>query len=173
MSSEFILILGGARSGKSTFAQTLASDLGEQVLFVATAEPLDEDMTERINDHKRLRPKHWRTLEVSHNVAQELPEHLPNVEVVLLDCITLLVSNLVVSGNGENVLKEIEELVQCLDGWGSTFIAISNEVGLGIVPGDKLSRDYRDLLGKVNQLLAKHASQVYVMAAGIPVKVKG
>ncbi len=173
MSSEFILILGGARSGKSTFAQNLAGDLGEQALFVATAEPLDDDMAERINEHKRLRPRHWRTLEVSRDVARELPKQLPDVEVVLLDCITLLVSNLVISGNGDRVIEEIEELVRCLDGWEGTFIVISNEVGLGLVPGDKLSRDYRDLLGKANQLLAEHASRVYFLAAGIPVKIKG
>lgn len=173
MSSELVLILGGARSGKSAFAQNLASDLGGRVLFVATAEPLDEEMTERINDHKRLRPEHWDTLEVTHNVAQELPAHLPNVEVVLLDCITLLVSNLVVSGKEEQVIEEIEELVRCIDNWGGKFIVISNEVGLGLVPADKLSRDYRDLLGKANQLLAERASQVYFMAGGIPVKIKG
>lgn len=173
MSNELILILGGARSGKSAFAQNLASDLGGRVLFVATAEPLDEDMTERINEHKRLRPRHWRTLEVSRDVANELPAHLPNSEVVVLDCITLLVSNLVVSGNGDKVIEEIEELVRCIDNWEGKFIVISNEVGLGLVPGDKLSRDYRDLLGKANQLLAKHARQVYFLAAGIPVKIKG
>lgn len=173
MSNELILILGGARSGKSTFAQNLANDLGGRVLFVATAEPGDEDMTKRISEHRRLRPNHWNTLEITHNVAQQLPAHLPNADVILLDCITLLVSNLVVSGKEEQVTEEIEGLIRCVDNWEGKFIVISNEVGLGLVPADKLSRDYRDLLGKANQLLAEHASQVYFLAAGIPVKIKG
>ena len=198
MAKKFILILGGARSGKSTFAQSLAKRLGERVLFVATGEPLDEEMALRIEEHKKTRPKNWRTSEIGTKVGQKLREQIEDADVVLLDCITLLVSNILTKedgtpfsspltgedeGEGESaeaipeaekrVMAEMKELIECIDKHENNFIVVSNEVGLGLVPENKLGRIYRDLLGKANQLLARHASEVYFMAAGIPVKIKG
>ena len=208
MAKKFILILGGARSGKSKFAQSMADELGGKVLFVATGEPLDEEMTSRIEEHKRIRPKTWRTLEISIRVGQSLKEQLGDAEVVLLDCLTLLVSNILTNQGGkssrhsepfaspviasvakqshnaqdrlgeaiskeEEVMAEIEDLVECIGAYEGNFIVVSNEVGLGLVPETKLGRVYRDLLGKANQILARHADEVYFMASGIPVKIKG
>jgi len=198
MAKKFILILGGARSGKSTFAQSMAAELGEKVLFVATGEPLDEEMALRIEEHKRIRPENWRTLEIGIKVGRQLEGHIGDAEVVLLDCLTLLVSNILMKedrkpfsspltgedeGEGESskaipgaekqVSAEMEELLECIEKHESNFIVVSNEVGLGLVPENKLGRIYRDLLGRANQLLAQHASEVYFMVSGIPVKIKG
>jgi adenosylcobinamide kinase/adenosylcobinamide-phosphate guanylyltransferase len=194
MAKKFILILGGARSGKSTFAQSMSAELGKKVLFVATAEPLDEEMASRVAEHKRRRPESWRTLEIDIKVGQKLQGHIEDADVVLLDCITLLVSNIILnpapchsegaqrSKNLEaidfaeaekQVTAEIEDLIDCINKHAGDFIVVSNEVGLGLVPDNKLGRIYRDLLGKANQLLAKHASEVYFMVSGIPVKIRG
>ena len=198
MAKKFILILGGARSGKSTFAQGMAAKLGKKVLFVATAQPLDEEMASRVAEHKRRRPKNWRTLEIDIKVGQKLQGQIKDADVVLLDCITLLVSNILTKEDakpvcsplagededeGENaeaipqserhVVDEIEKLIDCINKHAGDFIVVSNEVGLGLVPDNKLGRIYRDLLGKANQLLAQHASEVYFMVSGIPVKIKG
>lgn len=159
------LILGGARSGKSNFAQKLAE--GRKVLFVATAEALDDEMRERIEEHKKQRPSSWRTLEAPNKLGKKIAESTGDSEVVIIDCMTMLVSNTL-----SDVKKEIEELIDCMKKVNADFIIISNEVGLGIVPENKLSRIYRDALGWVNKRLAEFADEVYFMIAGIPVKIK-
>jgi len=178
VSKKCILILGGARSGKSQFAQSLAGKLSNRVLFVATAEAGDEEMRSRIEEHKKSRPRTWRTLEVPIRVVEQIGGQIGDADVVIIDCITLLISNLLV-GEGDDrykekqVITEIERLIACIDKQEVTTIIVSNEVGLGLVPENRLSRFYRDLLGRTNQLLAQHADEVYLMVAGIPVEVKG
>jgi adenosylcobinamide kinase/adenosylcobinamide-phosphate guanylyltransferase len=199
MAKNFILILGGARSGKSSFAQSLAAKLGKKVLFVATGEPLDEEMVSRIEEHRRRRPQNWRTLEIATKVGKKLQGQIKDADVVLLDCITLLVSNILtkegepssrhckpftsshceersdeaISQAESQIMAEMEDLIDCIDKHEGNFMVVSNEVGLGLVPDNKLGRIYRDLLGKANQLLAQYASEVYFMVSGIPVKIKG
>lgn len=194
MANNFVLVLGGARSGKSNFAQDLAKKLGGKVLFVATAQPLDAEMAARIEEHKKTRPQTWRTLEIHSRISQKLPAEIDDTDVVILDCITLLISNILTSkdrepfhplperGGGDaptpaevenQALTEISNLIKCIEEYQGSFIVVSNEVGLGLVPDTKLGRLYRDILGKVNQLLSRHATEVYFMIAGIPVKVKG
>jgi adenosylcobinamide kinase/adenosylcobinamide-phosphate guanylyltransferase len=175
---KIILLLGGARSGKSTFAQELAGKLGNKVLFVATGEALDDEMKIRIENHKKNRPKNWRTLEIPHNIGKALRKQIGDTEVIIIDCLTLLVSNLL--GNKldypkaeKQVLSEINELISTMNASQAHFILVSNEVGLGLVPDNELGRIYRDLLGKANQLIAQNAHTVYFMAAGIPLKLKG
>ncbi len=181
-----ILILGGARSGKSRFAQELAQQLGKRVLFVATGEPLDEEMEARVKEHKLSRPQNWRTLEASVNVGERIREQIHDADVVIIDCLTLLVSNVLTRGDKESlesdqvdyaamsdrVVAEMEGLVKCINNTNATFIVVSNEVGMGLVPPYRLGRDYRDLLGKANQLLAQQADNVYLMVAGIPWQLK-
>ena len=178
MAKEYIFILGGARSGKSRFAQELAGKLSNKVLFIATGEPLDEEMQARIDEHKKARPRSWRTLEISANVGQQLEAGIGDTEVVIIDCLTLLVSNrlgekLDYPKAEKQVLAEINELIACIDRLDTSFIIVSNEVGMGLVPETRLGRVYRDILGKANQLVARHANEVYFIVAGIPVKIKG
>ena len=183
MAKECILILGGARSGKSRFAKELASDFGDRVLFAATAEALDEEMKQRIEEHKRERPAHWRSLEVPTGIGKRIREESSNTQVVIVDCLTLLVSN--VMGQcyddpeqmnaelvQEQLTTEIDELTECIDSSAATFILVSNEVGMGLVPENRLGRLYRDLLGKTNQIFAQRADRVYFMLSGIPFSLK-
>jgi adenosylcobinamide kinase/adenosylcobinamide-phosphate guanylyltransferase len=177
-SRKIVLILGGARSGKSAFAQRLAGQMGKKVLFVATGEPLDEEMKARIEQHQKSRPKSWRTLEAPRGIGRALKEQSGDADMAVIDCITLLVSNLMEAeidcNEAESRLAaEINELIAAVDTIKADVIMVSNEVGLGLVPDNKLGRIYRDLLGKANQLLAHHATEVYFLAAGIPLKIKG
>lgn len=180
---ENTLIIGGARSGKSSFAQELARKSGEPVLFVATAEAGDEEMKRRIEEHKRARPPAWNTLEVTSHIGSRIAQEIGEARVVIVDCITLLVSNVFsqCSPSGKKidaaivekkVLAEIKELIECINYVDAAFIIVTNEIGLGVVPANKTGRIYRDLLGKVNQILAEHVDRVYLMVAGLPVSIK-
>lgn len=178
---ELILILGGSRSGKSTYAQKLALELGgARVLFVATAEARDDEMQARIAKHKEERPAGWRTLEAPLDVAEALRPTVGDARVVLLDCLTLLASNAMLA-QGENADEKameqalLREVNAVLDLWRAgdfDLIVVSNEVGLGVVPAYELGRYYRDLLGRANQMLAAQADRVYFMIAGLPLELK-
>jgi len=178
LAKQIILLLGGARSGKSHYAQQLAVQLGDKVLFIATGEALDEEMQARIAEHRKNRPKSWRTLEIPTGIGKAIEKGIGDAKVVIIDCLTLLVSNLL---HGEpdypeaekKVTSEINELIAAMDKFDASFIIVSNEVGMGLVPETRLGRIYRDLLGKANQLLASHATEVYLMVACLPVRVKG
>ena len=178
---RLLLILGGARSGKSAYAQQLAQELGgSRVLFVATAQAWDEEMTQRIAQHRQERPTAWRTLEAPQNVGPAIAMALDDAAVVLVDCLTLLVSNTILRlsespdpvAAAAAVQAEIAALLQTCQRSAATYIVVSNEVGLGLVPDNPLGRLYRDLLGRANQTLAAQAEAVYFMVAGLPVEVK-
>lgn len=185
MSKKLILVLGGARSGKSRFVQEMASQLGDEVLFVATSEALDEEMRLRIEKHRESRPPDWRTLEAPTGVGKRIEGALDKARVVILECLTLLVSNIIsrcASGADpeqvditiveKELSVEIWDLVECIDSIDASFIIVSNEVGMGLVPANRLGRLYRDLLGKANQELAQRADAVYLLVSGIPLAVK-
>lgn len=172
-------MLGGARSGKSRYAHEMALSLSDKVLFVATAEPLDSEMDLRIRRHREQRPDSWRTIEAPCNVAQAIRHSLHDARVVLLDCVTLLVSNIVTRCSQTDAeeaekaaLAETDELVEVMATTTPTYILVSNEVGSGIVPDNPLGRAYRDILGAINQKLACSATEVYFMVSGLPIKVK-
>lgn len=172
------LILGGARSGKSSFAEKVAREAGEDVLFIATATAGDSEMAERIRNHQASRPSKWQTLELPRDIGRNLAA--PIATVVIVDCITLLVSNILVSlpenTPTESVINkihiEIDELIAAQKRCGGKWLIISNEVGLGLVPPNPLGRVYRDALGFANQALAKASTRVILMVAGIPMVVK-
>ena len=177
---RLILVTGGARSGKSDFAQTLAQSLGgEDVLFVATAEAGDEDMAYRIAAHRQARPVAWRTVEAPRRVGWAIRRAAP-AKAILVDCLTLLVSNVLLSLGEEPtaevveaaVEEEIRSLVEAGRAAQGGVIVVTNEVGLGIVPANWLARLYRDVLGRANATLARESEQVYLLVSGLPLKVK-
>lgn len=179
-SNHITLILGGARSGKSSYAQQLAEEAGKSVTFIATAQALDEEMSARIQKHRAERPTAWETLEVPLGIAP----HIKKIqsEVVILDCITLLLSNFLMqfvkddrvdeAPFMQSVQKEISDLLSAIRESNQHWLIVSNEVGLGLVPPYPMGRVYRDGIGWANQRLAKEAEQVLFMVAGIPMKVK-
>jgi adenosylcobinamide kinase/adenosylcobinamide-phosphate guanylyltransferase len=178
---KLVLILGGARSGKSSFAQTLARGIAvDDVLFVATAEARDDEMTERIARHRESRPSEWETREVPRYLGETLSEKPSSHKVVLIDCLTLWISNILLSFSEqadfseieEQVRSEIDSLIAVTEQRRGTTIVVSGEVGQGIVPESVLARRYRDLLGWANQMLAERADAVYQLTAGLSVNVK-
>jgi adenosyl cobinamide kinase/adenosyl cobinamide phosphate guanylyltransferase len=183
---SLILVTGGARAGKSTFAVQLARQLGgdRDVCYLATAEPGDDEMRARISAHRAARPAWWHTLEVPRGVGAALQKLTPPARpsVILLDCLTMLVSNVLLAQPDQveagleawpAVEAEINDLLRFAAQPGVTTIVVTNEVGLGIVPAHRLARVYRDLLGQANQRLASSAAFVYLVVSGIPLEIKG
>lgn len=178
---DLVLILGGARSGKSTFAQALAQEIGgRSVVFVATAEAGDEEMRQRIAQHRRDRPAGWHTLEAQRHVGQAILSRDSGEKAILVDCLTLLVSNRLFEFEDAPapeieaaVMGEVTDLISCAAQVPGTVIVVSNEVGMGLVPPYPLGRVYRDVLGKANQVLAAAAGRVYLLVAGLPLMLKG
>ncbi len=175
---ETILILGGARSGKSDYAQSLAGRLGSRVLYVATATVGDEEMAQRIAHHRASRPATWDTCEAPLDLHAALRGCAPGYEVVLIDCLTLWATNVLLRDEEHPDLAEARlladldaVLVLCAE-HDIQLIIVSNEVGLGVVPPYPLGRAYRDLLGRANQHLARHADRVLFLVAGLPLDVK-
>ncbi len=185
---RLILILGGARSGKSTFAERLAASSGKRVTFIATATADDEDMRDRIARHRASRPIEWKTIEEPLDLVYALQKASDEADILLLDCMTLWLSNWMgqqaFMGETENVILENSATESALAATeallaavktlavGKTVLIVSNEVGLGIVPMHPLSRTYRDTLGWVNQRIAQDADRVYLMLAGLAVDIK-
>lgn len=172
MSTQHVLVLGGARSGKTSFAERLAIRLGTRPAYLATAEALDAEMAERVATHKQSRAQHFTTIEEPVALAQALVEAAQHHDVVLVDCLTLWISNLL--GAGANVAAAVEDLSAALRRIESArVILVSNEVGLGIVPDNPLARSFRDLAGSAHQRLAETCGDVYFVVAGLPMTVKG
>ncbi len=189
---KLTLILGGARSGKSSFAEQRARELGgEGVLYIATSETKDEEMRQRVEKHRLARPSAWETLEAPRNVADLLRQKNSAANVVLLDCVTFLVANHLMDAAAPKddpfddpsadpfdprieaeVVAEVEALVRYVQESEVELLAVSNEVGSGVVPPYELGRAYRDILGRANQILARHADEVQLLVAGIPMKLK-
>ena len=178
-------ILGGARSGKSSYAEQRARETGSSVIYCATAEILDDEMAARVVKHRSRRPETWHTVEAPSDTAEKLRSALAeyHAESVLLDCLSVLASNVLLSlpedideAAAFEALRE-RELDKLLALISQTpeirWIIVSNEVGMGVVPAYKLGRTYRDLLGRANQAVAAAAGEVTFMIAGIPVRIKG
>jgi adenosylcobinamide kinase / adenosylcobinamide-phosphate guanylyltransferase len=165
-------LLGGARSGKSSLAVELALAWEGPVMFIATGEPGDDEMAERIRRHQAERPVHWETVEAPIDVRSVL-ERVPEEAAVVLDCLSLWVANLLARGDGE---REIEAASDALSAVAaarpSLTIAVSNEVGLGVVPRTELGRRYRDVLGRVNACWAAHAEHAAFVVAGRSLRLR-
>ena len=167
------LVLGGARSGKSRYAQELASAF-ERVVYIATARRGDAEMRAKIAQHRRDRPASWKTVEAPTGLDRVLREQSSSADLLLIDCITFYVANIMgrKSSARRKVKSHIERLCEAVREAQASVVIVSNEVGSGVVPPYRSGRDYRDLLGELNQQIAKVADRVILMVAGLPLTVK-
>lgn len=171
---ETVFVIGGCRSGKSRHALELAQQAQGRRYFVATCIPADEEMTERVSNHQRERGEGWRTVEAPHDICGAIRSVQRDAAVILVDCLTLWVSNLLLAEKGFSfVSSACRDLVETVSTAPCPVILVSNEVGAGIVPENKLARQFRDMTGHVNQQVAAAVDRVVWMVAGIPVPVKG
>lgn len=172
--SKITFILGGARSGKSSYAVELAKRFNKKTAFIATCLPLDAEMRKRIELHRKKRPSHWQTFEETKDISSLLKKMGSTYSVVIIDCLTLLISNLLLEGLDDYTIEDrINKILKTLKSQKCKSIIVSNEVGLGIVPGNHMTRRFRDLAGKINQSVANEASEVFFMVSGLPSKIKG
>jgi adenosylcobinamide kinase/adenosylcobinamide-phosphate guanylyltransferase len=171
---EIIFVIGGCRSGKSRHALETADAIAEdKKIFIATCIPHDEEMKQRVDRHQKERRRNWQTVEAPVHLAQVIVEHSRQADVLLVDCLTLWISNLMLkTEDDEKILERIPSLIQALESAVCPVVLVSNEVGTGIVPENRLSRRFRDLVGSTNQAVAEHADRVIWMVAGIPVRIK-
>ena len=179
--SKTILVLGGARSGKSTFAEKLAKKIGgKSVTYIATAEALDQEMEERIAHHKSQRPGDWETIEEPIDIYQAI-QGIDNKQTVLIDCLTLYISNLLLKEEPDeeldleqkkqqeaDIVENIKQILKYTEKNNIDLIIVSNEVGQGLVPSYEMGRLFRDISGRANQFIAKKANKVYLTVAGFP-----
>ncbi len=183
---KFILVTGGARSGKSAFAEKLAKESGKKVIYLATATAEDEEMAQRIARHRRRRPPGWETVEEPLDVPGVIEKYSASGQLILVDCLALFLSNLLLKAKGqldpeatpdfpggkERVLQAIKRLGEVISFAAAEIIIVTNEVGWGLVPAHPLGRVYRDLLGIANQRLASLADQVYLVVCGLALEIK-
>lgn len=167
------LILGGARSGKSHYAERLAQYSGHEVIYIATAQARDPEMQERITHHRATRPAHWQTVEEPLSLALTLQNHAAPQRLLLVDCLTLWLTNLLCLEDAQHLQTETNALRETLLRLPGHIILVSNEVGLGIVPMGELTRRYVDSAGRLHQQLATQMETVVLMVAGLPQVLKG
>ncbi|KNF07901.1 bifunctional adenosylcobalamin biosynthesis protein CobU [Gottschalkia purinilytica] len=185
--SKVILITGGARSGKSTLGENKAKELGKNIVYIATSIAFDDGMKDRIKKHKESRPSHWATIEKYKdfsNIVED--EAFLQSDLILLDCMTLMISNLLLESNidfdnckieeidniEKKIFEEVNTLLEVINKYNKNIIIVTNEVGMGIVPSYKLGSIFRDIAGRINQYLASKAEEVYITISGIPMKIK-
>lgn len=192
---KLILVTGGARSGKSTFAEEMARGLGKRILYIATSLPVDDEMKDRIKKHREQRPSEWKTVETYKDFECILTSVPANVgsghstseyDGVLLDCLTIMITNLMFDSHSDwdnitssemdaveiGIKQEIGKLISFIEVSTTTFIIVTNETGMGVVPWYPSARAFRDYVGRANQMLAGVADEVYFCVSGIPMKIK-
>ncbi len=170
---KILLITGGARSGKSSYALNKAKTNKGKVAFIATCEPKDSEMKERIALHRAARPKNWTTFEVPCDIVSLLKKIAPSYKTVVIDCLTLWITNLIMKKTDDATIeKTTQKMLDTLKKYKGNAIFVTNEVGLGIVPDNKLARRFRDIAGRVNQAIARQADEMYFMISGIALKIK-
>lgn len=184
--SNIVLVTGGARSGKSNFAELLCREQNNSTAYIATSVAFDDEMKDRIKKHQDSRPKEWKTYEIYKDIYSIVEDLDKNHDTVILDCLTLMINNLMftygidvdkatteeVNEIEEYIKDQVEKLLKAVKNTDLYFLIVTNELGMGIVPENKLSRIYRDFVGRANQLIAKYSDEVYFVVSGIPMKVK-
>jgi adenosylcobinamide kinase / adenosylcobinamide-phosphate guanylyltransferase len=172
MNREIILITGGARSGKSRYAEQRALEMGDRPLYLATAEAKDEEMARRIAQHQKRRGTQWRTIEEPLELTEALLAQRGKIDCALVDCLTLWISNLLIRHDEKYASEKVEELIEKLPQSDFHLVFVTNEVGWGIVPDNPLARKFRDLAGWTNQQMANAVNEVILMVAGMPMILK-
>ncbi|MDH1146833.1 bifunctional adenosylcobinamide kinase/adenosylcobinamide-phosphate guanylyltransferase [Pseudomonas mosselii] len=167
------LILGGARSGKSRLAEQLAETSGLPVTYIATSQPLDGEMNERVRLHRERRPAHWGLVEEPLALADVLYAEAAEGRCLLVDCLTLWLTNLLMLEDDLRLAQERDALLDCLEQLPGTIVLVSNETGLGVVPMGELTRRYVDLAGTLHQAVAERCQRVVLTVAGLPLMLKG
>lgn len=184
---RIVLVTGGARSGKSSFAERLVAGFGAEIAYIATARPFDDEMIDRIARHRQQRPGTWQTFEAPEQPSAVIAEQGRCCDAILLDCLTVLTTNRLLRHDIDwnhpprdrlaaieaEVLAEIEAICQAAGQGQANLVAVTNEVGCGIVPASAMARFFRDCAGRVNQRMAAVATEVYWVVSGIPVRIKG
>jgi adenosylcobinamide kinase/adenosylcobinamide-phosphate guanylyltransferase len=171
--AKSIFITGGARSGKSRLAERLAENEGKPLCYIATGQPADTEMAERIAAHKARRGEKWSTVEEPVLLTEALKTADGRFRAIMVDCITLWLTNLLLAHeDADRTLEEVGKLAELLPELTTPLILVSNEVGMGIVPDNPLARTFRDLAGRANEILAAAADEVYVTISGIPLRLK-
>lgn len=168
-----LLILGGARSGKSHLAQDIAARRWLRPVYLATAEILDDEMAARVHLHRKARAQHWRCVEEPMEIAKIIRRGVPGMDGILVDCLTIWLSNVLLKEGRGAFARRRDELVKALRQTRQDVILVANEVGMGVVPDNELGRTFRDLAGWLNQAVAKEADTVVFVAAGLPLVLKG
>ena len=166
------LILGGARSGKSSYAENLAKESGLEVIYLATANALDDETVKRVEKHKSDRPIEWKTIEEPLQLASCLLQHSTPGKIILVDCLTMWLNNLLMLENPEQLEKERDDFLDCIPKLEGKVIFVSNEVGMGIIPLGELTRKFVDESGRLHQQVGKLVEKVTLIVAGIPMIVK-
>ena len=184
--SNIILVTGGARSGKSSFAESLCKNQNNRIAYIATSIAFDDEMKNRVKKHQESRPKEWKTYEIYKDIYSIIDEIGEKHDTVIMDCVTLMVNNLMFTygidvdkatskelDELENYIRDqIEKLLDAVKKTNLYFVIVTNEIGMGIVPENKLARIYGDFVGRANQLISKYSDEVYFVVSGIPMKVK-
>ncbi len=170
--SKLIFVLGGARSGKSSFALQQGKAHSPRA-FLATAEPLDAEMDIRIQKHKRSRGSGWTTFEIPVQLAEWFTEQGGNYSSVVVDCLTLWLNNILREKiRPRQIPTHVRKFLKAMRASSGQIVIVSNELGLGLVPGDSVSREFRDMAGRMNQLVAAEADEVHFLVSGIPLRLK-
>jgi len=184
---KIILVTGGARSGKSSYAESILKN-EDNVIYIATAIAFDDEMKERIKKHQQMRNQKWDTVDAYKNLKEIISSKAKNKTAIFFDCITIMVTNLMIIDRDvdwdnisqgklkkieDEVLKEVGEFIEALKEFRGTSVLVTNELGMGVVPAYPLSRYYRDVAGRVNQKIAAVADEVTLVVSGIPLKIKG
>ncbi|MDT3699681.1 MAG: bifunctional adenosylcobinamide kinase/adenosylcobinamide-phosphate guanylyltransferase [Thermincola sp.] len=180
---KLVFVTGGIRSGKSSFAEKLTAELGQKITYVATAEALDDEMKLRIELHRQRRPDNWTTVEEPLQVTAVLRDYGSNCDVIMLDCMTVLISNLMFAKEQAaghefqkemqgDIIAEIEALAKAARAAKAHVVVVSNEVGMTLVSDNFLGRQYQELVGRANQIIAGVADEAYLVAAGYPIALK-
>jgi adenosylcobinamide kinase/adenosylcobinamide-phosphate guanylyltransferase len=185
--SKVILVTGGARSGKSNFAEQLCINRNNETAYIATSIPFDDELKDRVKKHKESRPQNWNTYEIYKDIYSIIEEISKKHKTAILDCVTLLVNNLMFTyeididkanqdqiNNLEMYIKDqVSKLFKEIKKTDLYFVTVTNELGMAVVPDNKLSRVYTDIVGRINQCIASQSDEVYFVVSGIPMKIKG